>query len=118
MSYGPEHWHCRIGYIKPRGNIALFPNVVAPELPVDGQPADNIIEMLQRLLARAMSGELRAVACAYVKRADGTSWNWTQAPGGYTTHQLSAAIGDLAFGYAHARAKCADEGTQMPGNNE
>ena len=116
MSYGPEHWHCQIGHVKPHGNIALFPNTVAPELPVNRQPEDGVIDLLQDLLDKALRGELRAVAAAYVKVGDYTSFAWSQ--GIQATHQLGASISDLAFAYAAARSRIADEHAANPGTTD
>ncbi len=102
--------------MKPKGNVHLFPSTVAPDLSVDRQPDDGVIKLLQGLLARALTGELRAVGAAYVKLGNFTSYEWAQS--GSSIHQLGASIGDLAFAFARARAKCADDGEAMPGANE
>lgn len=116
MPDGSEHCHCRIGRVTPKGNIVLFPGTPAPELPVNLQPEASIVELLEGLLARARTGELRAVAAAYVKTGDYTSFNW--ALGILSTHQLCAAISDLGYAYSASRDKAATEVETVPGDNE
>lgn len=96
-----RRWHCRIGIVKRRGNVHLFPGVYAPELPAEQQPNWPLIECLEDVLARARSGEVQAVGIAGVKADETTFTIWRR--GGYWCSSLMAgAMLHLLFNYAAA----------------
>lgn len=69
-----ENRHCRIGRVKPKGNIKLFPGAAAPELPVHQQPHDDIVKLLEDTLADARAGKVQGLALAVI---DHHHWPWT-----------------------------------------
>jgi hypothetical protein len=89
--FGPDHWHCRIHTIKPKGNISLFPGTFAPELPVHAQPDFSTILMLQDLLRDACHGKIQAIAVSYLDENNKDWRNWTG--GGRTT--IAALLGGM-----------------------
>lgn len=101
MSYGPEHWHCRIGRVR-RGNVFAFPRTVSPDLGRDEQPVAECIDVLEDLLTDARSGRIRAIAAAVVERGDNATYCWARGYG-QTAHAQAAAISDLSFAYAMDR---------------
>jgi hypothetical protein len=73
--------HCRIGKVRPLGNIELFPGVTRFDLPAGLQPDDDVIVMLARILLRAQAGEIRGVAMAWIDCAGNTASNWEGGEG-------------------------------------
>jgi hypothetical protein len=71
--------HCRVGLIKPKGNVSLFPGTRAPDLPVNLQPHSEIIAMLRGLLDKAERGHVQGVAINYVNEFGQSLYNWTGA---------------------------------------
>ena len=55
-------------------------------------PAENIVERLERLLAEARAGEIRAFAYAYVDQRNAVFDSWVTAPDEPTGHQLIAGV--------------------------
>lgn len=83
--------HCRIGKIKPRGNIVLFPGTTAPELPVNRQPNEPTITLLRDALRKAERGEIIGAATVLVLPEGGTVHNWA----GADEHPCSVLLGGL-----------------------
>lgn len=65
-----------------------------------GQPAGNVVEDLEALLADAKAGRLIGFAYAAVKVSDVTVTGWSGAAG--TRHPLCSAIAMLQHRYAEA----------------
>lgn len=70
---------CKIGRIKPKGNITLFPGVKAPDVPVNRQPNAPTIALLRDALAKAECGEITGVAAVLVLDTGNTMHNWAGA---------------------------------------
>lgn len=71
--------HCRIGRVKPHGNIRLFPGTRVPDLSVNAQPNNDVIEFVEGLLKRARSGEIQGVAATWIYGDAVTGHNWAGA---------------------------------------
>ncbi len=66
---------------------------------IPGEPNQDIIDELERLLSEAMSGQLEAIAYSTVRQgAIGTGW----AGGSGTRGNISSAILMLSYRYASA----------------
>ncbi len=74
-----------------------------------GEPVQCVVEMLEDLLARARTGDLRAIAWANVRRDGTAGTGWAKPEGGgagaavsIETHGLGSAILTLGWRYAAA----------------
>ena len=76
-------------------NVLAFRDSIPP-----GQPNQDLIDTLERLLAEAKSGDLRALAIATVREGNITGTGWDGSDG--TRHPLSSAIMMLHSRYASA----------------
>ena len=84
--------HCRIGRVKPKGNISLFPGTMAPELPVNAQPRDDVIKTIEDVLTAAKAGKVQAIAFAW---ADDQLWPFSDYAFGAGQMPLAIITGAL-----------------------
>jgi hypothetical protein len=85
-------------------DVKAFPGVTRSDLVAAAQPSPIVIQFLKDLLYEAERGEIQAIAVAYVRPDDvvGEGWQQSQAS---TSHQLFAAIHDLAQSFAKRRCE-------------
>jgi hypothetical protein len=88
--------------------IKAYPGVSMPETPRHEQPVEQVVSVLEELLAEAREGKIRAIACAVVKAGEATTHVWANGTG-RTAHEQSAAIHDLAFAYDMRRYEASHE---------
>jgi hypothetical protein len=69
-------------------NIQKFPG--APDHQCE--PVQNSIDLLEELLAKAKSGELRSVAVAYTEEGDGVHSCWSN---NHELYKLAGVVGQL-----------------------
>lgn len=70
---------CRIGRVKPKGNVRLFPGVKGLDVPVNRQPHSATIALLRDALAKAERGEICGVAVACMLDTGFSMHNWAGA---------------------------------------
>jgi hypothetical protein len=78
-----------------------MPGVSRPSASAHEQPVPEVVEKLQKLLAEAQQGRVRAVAFATVGPDHVVAQNFEMGSGGYV-HDLMAGISYLAARYAAA----------------
>jgi hypothetical protein len=86
--------------------IKQYPGVAAPDKPRTEQPVEQVIEVLEELLADAREGRIRAIAYAAVSPGEHTSFGWARGKG-QTAHEMMAAICDLSYACAMERVESA-----------
>lgn len=79
--------------------VVTLPGVFDHDRPANGQPQQDLIVALERLLEAAKTGEIQAVAFAIINddRAVSTAWK-----GGFVSNELMAAVAWLYFRYGRA----------------
>lgn len=84
-----------------RDNVRAFPLQIVPPSRLDPMaPDDSVVVFCEKLLDRARSGELRAVAVATLHRDDGPADGWAAALDA-SMHSLMGAITYLQVRMAH-----------------
>lgn len=91
MSWGPEHWRCRINKVTLKGNLKAFPGVTAMHLPARMQPDPVLVNLAQDLQGLAESGECQGVAVSWLDQAGQTYSTW----GGADRFPASWLIGSI-----------------------
>jgi hypothetical protein len=56
--------------------VKSFPGVTQPDHALGVQPVAEVVQSLKELLAKAESGQLRAIAFAYIRPGERVSYGW------------------------------------------
>jgi hypothetical protein len=56
--------------------VAAFPRVALVDQTADHQPVAEVVEAIKGLLAKAESGQLKAIAFAYIRQPERISYGW------------------------------------------
>ncbi len=80
-------------------SVVTLPGVSDHDKPANGQPQQDLIEALEKLLEAAKTGEIQGVALAIIgdDRHICTAWK-----GGFVATELMAAVAWLYFRYGRA----------------
>jgi hypothetical protein len=79
--------------------VHTMPGVSDHDKPASGQPQQDLIEAIEKLLAAAKTGEVQAVAFAVIGDDRDIKTGWK---GGFVACELMAAVAWLYFRYGRA----------------